>query len=176
MRIQSPMYSQAIYRPQQGQNFTQGLQPLPTSLAQSQASPLQSEFVQMMTEVFTKFFDMVLQLLNNKEAASIDQTPKGIGSSGEFLWKPDSESDGKLVILLPSGLTGNVAGVEVRHPESGRLLATGRFSGVKNGGREHFRFSKGGEEFPPGSVVKITLRDGSVRTVSVPKPAQRFTK
>ena len=101
------------------------------------------------------------------------------GSSGAasgpagFLWKPVSDSDGKLAILLPTRLTGNVAGVAVLSP-SGQIIERGRNSGVGNGGREHFRFSRPGGSFPPGSVVEITLRDGTKQRVTIETPNKRI--
>ncbi|MCB0310260.1 MAG: hypothetical protein KDD42_03435 [Bdellovibrionales bacterium] len=93
---------------------------------------------------------------------------------GDFLWKPESSSDGNLVILAPSRLTGRVKGVRVLGP-NGKVLARGSFSGVANGDREHFRFNKGGDSFPPGSVVEIQLKGGGTRTVEIKNPSQRYT-
>jgi hypothetical protein len=95
--------------------------------------------------------------------------------SGEFLWKPISDSDGKLVILLPSGLTGLVAEVTIQTPD-GKVIESGKFKGVANGGREHFRFSKDGGSFPDGSVVVIKLKDGSEQRIVIKETSARFTR
>ena len=96
------------------------------------------------------------------------------GSSNEFLWKPQSESNGNLVVLLPSSLTGNIDSVEVLGP-NGEPLATGSSAGVANGGREHFRFNKPGGSFPNGSSVRVTLRDGRTMNIPVGNTASRNT-
>lgn len=83
-----------------------------------------------------------------------------VDGPGGFLWKPASESDGKLVTLLPEKLRGKVAGVEVQSAD-GRSLAKGRFSGdQKNGGRPHYRFDRGGAAFGNNVKVVATLEDG----------------
>ena len=89
-----------------------------------------------------------------------------------FLWKPVSDSDGKLAILTPPNLTGKIASVRVLSP-TGQLIEQGRNGGVGNGGREHFRFSRGGAGFPSGSVVEIALKDGSRQRIKIEKPAER---
>ncbi len=77
-----------------------------------------------------------------------------------FLWKPQSESDGKLVTLLPENLRGKVQGVEIQSAD-GRVLDRGKFSGdQKNGGRPHFRFGKSGAAYGNNVKVVATLNDG----------------
>ena len=92
------------------------------------------------------------------------------GGSGEFLWKPSSESDGKLVVLFPSQYTGNIlsSGIyEAMPPSKENLVEEGRFSGDShNGGRAHFRFSRSGKSYPDNVYVVAQLTDG--RTISFP--------
>jgi hypothetical protein len=83
-----------------------------------------------------------------------------------FLWKPESDSNGNLVILLPPNMAGKVEGVKVLSPD-GAVLDEGKFSGVGNGDRPHFRFSKPGGSFPNGSIVEITMKDGSKQTITI---------
>jgi len=97
-------------------------------------------------------------------------------SNGEFLWKPQSEKDGKLAIVLPKSLTGKVKSVKILSADKTKTLATGKFSGVGNGDREHFRFSKAGGSYPDGAVVVITLEDGSKRNVVIKDSAVRYTR
>lgn len=89
-----------------------------------------------------------------------------------FLWKPVSDSDGNLAILLPPNMTGKVNGVNVLSPE-GQVLESGRASGVGNGGREHFRFKRPGGSFPPGCQVQILFKDGSQQTIPIENPGVR---
>lgn len=96
-------------------------------------------------------------------------------SSG-FLWKPISDKDGNLAILLPPRLTGKVRSVAVLSPDGSRTLQTGKYAGNGNGEREHFRFSKPGGDFPDGSIVLIKLADGSRRYMAIRDTAARLQK
>jgi len=80
------------------------------------------------------------------------------GSSG-FLYKPVSDTTGKLVVLMPSKLAGMIAGVKLYDP-SGNLLESGQHTGNGNGGRDHYRFKKAGAAYPDGLVVEATLSTG----------------
>jgi hypothetical protein len=108
----------------------------------------------------------------------IPKPPSGIplATSGEFLWKPASERDNKLVILLPSSLTSLVKSVQIISPKAKKVLETGAYSGIGNGQRTHFRFKKSGGSYPDGSIVLITLNDGSRRHVKIKNTEVRFTK
>jgi len=75
-----------------------------------------------------------------------------------FLWKPESDSGG-LVILLPSKYRSS--SVKLIGPD-GKVIEQGRSSGYANGNREHFRFSQGGGAYPNGTVVEVTTSDGNV--------------
>lgn len=89
-----------------------------------------------------------------------------------FLFKPVSESDGKLVVLLPSRLSGLIAGVQLYDPAA-RLLEAGRYTGVGNGGREHFRFNKPGSGYPDGTTVEVSLKTGDKLRYVVGDTSQR---
>jgi hypothetical protein len=99
-----------------------------------------------------------------------------MNGQGQFLWKPKSEKDGKLAVLLPKQYTGKVASVEVLSPDGQQKLAQGKASGVGNGDREHFRFNSPGEAFPDGSIVFVTLKDGSTSQVEIKNTSARFTR
>lgn len=103
-------------------------------------------------------------------------TGSQITQSGEFLWKPVSEKDQKLAILIPLNLTGKVKSVSILSPDKTKVLAKGTYSGVGNGNREHFRFPKAGEKYPDNSIVLITLKDGSTRSVTIRETSQRYTR
>jgi hypothetical protein len=117
---------------------------------------------------------------------SLTATSNQISSSGHafstgagFLWKPISESDGKLVILLPSSMTGNVrsAGIYSELPASSEtLIEAGRFTGDrKNGGRAHFRFSRPGGAYPDGSFLIAHLTNGSTASFQIGDSSRRNT-
>jgi len=93
------------------------------------------------------------------------KAPSGpsIGAPDGFLWKPFSESDGNLVVLLPSDIRNGsvvIVGADGARTE-------GRFTAVANGGREHFRFDQPGSSFD-GSRVEtssgnFSIDDGGLR-------------
>ncbi len=95
-----------------------------------------------------------------------------VGGGGGFLWKPVSDSTGKLAVLLPPQYTGQVRGVYVASP-SGAALESGGFSAVANGGREHYRFSKPGGGYPNGSHAVAMLKAGGSVHWTVPNTGSR---
>ncbi len=99
-----------------------------------------------------------------------------VSRTGEFLWKPVSEKDGRLAILLPSSMTGKVSEVCVIKPDGSRALQRGQASGVGNGNREHYRFSKPGGSFPDGSIVLIKMKDGTNRHMKISETSNRVTR
>jgi len=96
--------------------------------------------------------------------------------SGQFLWKPVSDKDGNLAILIPSKLTGKIKSVVVLSPDKSKVLGRGSYSGVGNGNREHFRFSKSGGEYPDKSIALVTLKDGSKQYVTIRDSSSRYTQ
>ncbi len=101
----------------------------------------------------------------------------GAGSSSElastgFLFKPISDSDGKLAILLPPKLAGMVAGVRLIGP-SGEVLESGRFSGNGNGGRDHYRFSRPGASYLDGLTVELTLKTNELIRYVIDETSER---
>lgn len=113
--------------------------------------------------------------IKTAEAVTIENTESSIGGIPPgFLWKPQSETDGKLVILLPSSVdTRSVKSVAIIDPASGKTIETGRFSGIGNGDRLHFRFSRSGANFPDHSVVEINFINGSRSRVAISDSASR---
>jgi hypothetical protein len=95
---------------------------------------------------------------------------------GGFLWKPVSDKNGDLVVLLPKKLTGKVHEVRVLSPDGKTTLSTGKYSGVGNGNREHFRFSEPGSSYPDGSIVLIQLNDGTTRHIKIKETSKRVER
>jgi len=77
-----------------------------------------------------------------------------------FLWKPVSDSNGKLVTLLPKNLAGKVQSVEIQDA-NGKVLDKGRAAGIGNGDRPHFRFDKPGAAYGDNLRVVARLADGT---------------
>jgi hypothetical protein len=98
--------------------------------------------------------------------------PKG----GGFLWKPISDKNGDLVVLLPKKLTGKVQEVRVLSADGKKTLGKGKYSGIGNGDREHFRFSKPGSAYPDRSIVYIKLEDGTTRHLRINDTNRRIER
>lgn len=96
----------------------------------------------------------------------------GAGSDVGFLFKPVSESDKKLVVLLPPRLSGMVQGLTLIGP-NGEVLESGRYAGNGNGGREHFRFNKPGAQYPDGLTVQAKLTNGEIVRYVIRETSQR---
>ena len=83
-----------------------------------------------------------------------------------LLWKPASDSDGNLVVLLPAMFNGIIDGGVTVNGEKGR------FTSVANGNRSHFRFSKPGSAYGSNAQVKWSS-NGKPYTVTIPNGATR---
>lgn len=94
------------------------------------------------------------------------------GAEG-FLFKPISESNGNLVVLLPAALSKQIESVVLKDSEDNEL-EQGTATGIANGDREHFRFSKPGGEYPENLIVEAKLKDGSLKTYKIADPSQRY--
>ena len=90
-----------------------------------------------------------------------------------FIWKPVSASDGKLAVVLPTSWSNLNPALEILDEEGEELIAKGRIAGVLSDGRKIVRFSAAGAEFPENCIVKVTLQDGSFRTVRIHDPQVR---
>jgi hypothetical protein len=94
------------------------------------------------------------------------------GGSGGFLFKPVADTNGKLVVLLPSKLAGMVNSVKLYDP-AGTLLEKGNYTGNGNGGRDHYRFTKSGGNYPDGLFIEATLTTGDKVLYRIPETSQR---
>jgi len=90
-----------------------------------------------------------------------------------FLWKPVSESDGKLAILFPNSfMKENVKDIEIISAAGTERPHSVTQNG-HNGNRIHARFGKGGSQYPAPATVKITMKDGSARVWQVNDTSNR---
>lgn len=106
---------------------------------------------------------------NTPDDDSDNDVPSG-GGDQRFLWKPVSENNGKLVVLLPARLTGKVnQGSVTVNGESGN------YSGVHNGGREHYRYSKPGGSYDAPAKINASLKAGGSESWTVTSPSSRTT-
>lgn len=95
------------------------------------------------------------------------------GKERGFLWKPVSDEK-KLVVLLPAAFAGKTSTAGSLH-YGGSQLEPARYTGVANGGREHYRFSKPGAAYPAGVEFKITDVSGASWAWTITKPGARAT-
>ena len=117
-------------------------------------------------------------------ARSLDEPSNAaaVGSSGShsseavsgtgFLFKPVSDSDGRLAVLLPPRLAGLVQSVSLVGP-NGEVIETGRYAGNGNGGRDHYRFTKAGGQYADGLIVQATLATGELVRYTIRETSQR---
>lgn len=84
------------------------------------------------------------------------------GEDGGFLWKPVSESNGRLVILLPTQYRGRVGSCYVAD-SNGNIMEVGVFTtDSHNGNRPHFRFTKPGGAFGQNVYAVADIDTGTV--------------
>ncbi len=108
----------------------------------------------------------------------LDSSSSGdsIGSHGEgggFVWKPRSESDGRLVALLPPQYRGNVRSAHIANSNGG-VIEQGRFAGdVHNGRRPHYRFTQHGSAYGSNIYLVADLIEGGTVHWPIPHGAQR---
>jgi len=106
-------------------------------------------------------------ILPNGSSLSGSQSLDG---GGGFLWKPISESDGKLAILLPQLMAGMVEKLEIHSslpPDENSKVATGDYKTDSNGGRPTFRFDKPGDDYGNDLHVVAYNKDGTTATWSI---------
>ena len=98
------------------------------------------------------------------------------GAEG-FLWKPRSESNGRLVVLLPNSLRGEVTSASIHTTDSfseSTKIEEGRFAGDDhNGERPHYRFNQSGPGY--GNDIWVIARTSSgVQGWNIPAGSQRW--
>ena len=74
----------------------------------------------------------------------------GIDGSGGFLWKPEGENTGNLVVLFPSEFTDRFLSVVATIAGD---FEEGTFTGFSNGDRQTWRFSKPGSAYDGKLIV-----------------------
>jgi hypothetical protein len=96
-------------------------------------------------------------------------------ASNEFLWKPQSESDGKLVVLFPQSYREETVR-SITVDGKGRVDRPTRVSqDGSNGDRIHARFGSSGASYGKNVKVTLSFKGGGDRTWTVHNGAGRFT-
>lgn len=103
--------------------------------------------------------------------------PQGTNVDGAegFLFKPITNNEGKLAVMFAQSWTGNILGVRLLD-STGNLIEDGihKTEGTAETGREKYTFSKQGGDYPNDISVEVTLKDGTVKTYSIPDPSKRY--
>jgi len=92
---------------------------------------------------------------SSDDSSSAEPAAASSGGGGGFVWKPVSEGDGNLVVLLPPGASDSAL---TANGQSGRNV------GRTNGNRPTFRFSSPGCNF--GGGVSVRGNAGFSRTIA----------
>jgi len=99
---------------------------------------------------------------------SLEQLIGKRGPNGGFVWKPKSEGDHKLVVLLPASLTDGIKAGWIADKD-GNVVEGGRYVGSQhNGGREHYRFNRQGGDY--GRDLFLVSRDRNNQLIHWPIP------
>lgn len=89
------------------------------------------------------------------------------------LWKPVSESNGNLVFLTAPQYNGRMSYVDLVGP-GGQTLERGRYTGIHNNNRGHWRFSKPGGRYPSGTRAVVRFDNGGGVEYNIANPGQRY--
>jgi hypothetical protein len=94
---------------------------------------------------------------------------------GEISWEPAGASGMPRMRFRPSQ-KNKWEKVEILSPDGTQVIATGKFVRNTSNGRPEFTFDKPASEFPPGSIVMMTFKNGEgVRYTEIQNPAANFT-
>lgn len=92
-------------------------------------------------------------------------------NSPQFLWKPVSESNGRLVVLFPSQIRiETVQSITIND----RFKPSNTSQNGANGDRIHARFDKPGKDYGNQAVVKIVTKSGQEFTWTIPRGKDRY--
>ena len=108
--------------------------------------------------------------------ASSTVTPKGtsIDGSGGFLFKPISNNENKLAVILPSTMAHLVEDVVIKD-STGKVIDQGRSTGFGDAGtNEKFAFNKQGAHYPKNITVNVKLSSGKTISYKIPDPSKRY--
>ena len=89
-----------------------------------------------------------------------------------FLYKPESEGDHNLAVLLPVAMTDDVTSVKLIS-NSGEVLESSSIQG-KHDGRGVFRFDHPGSYYPDNLTISVTLKDGTTKEYYIPDSSERW--
>jgi len=152
-----------------GQDTTVALDELASALARSEA---------VMKGIESGEIDVSpLSLTASSSSSGSTSGAQNVDGTGGFLWKPVSESDSKLVVVLPTELKGSIDRVEVHSglpPTSETLLGQARASGeLDSDGRPFFRFGEAGGSYGSNVQLVVFKNNGEILNWSIDDGSQR---
>lgn len=95
------------------------------------------------------------------------------GPNGGFLFKPEADHSGKLVVLLPEAMGHKVESVLLKDKD-GKVVEEGSSSGYANGNREHWRFDRTGADYPKNIEVVVKFENGEKKIYKIDDPSKRY--
>ena len=122
--------------------------------------------------------------LDSGATGSTSSTSSGVAATGSqqldggggFLWKPVSESTGKLAVILPESFSGNVDRIEIHTAlpaTDENKLASVDYTKDYEDGRPLFRFDKSGAEYGDNVYVVAYNNDGSTANWEISDGSER---
>ena len=98
-------------------------------------------------------------------------------SGNDYLWKPRSDSDGKLVVALPPAFKNSIDKVELHRTipmGAGTYIERGGFAGLANGDRSYFRFDHAGSSYSDGLYVVVFRSAGRKVAYHIPNTSGTY--
>lgn len=97
-----------------------------------------------MKKIWEKIKEWWYKLIGKKEK-KCKLNPSDFKSG--FIWKPIAEHNSNVVVLLPANATGRTK-KQGHLEQGGKIIESANYTGIGNGNREHYRFSKTGAKYP----------------------------
>ena len=109
-----------------------------------------------------------------KATSGVAATTGKLDGQGGFLFKPVSNNEGTLAVILPKELSQGVQSVVIKDSD-GKSIESGRFKSFgDNGTNAKFTFRKPGGSYPKNITVEVELRGGEKRSYSIKDPSMRY--
>ena len=108
------------------------------------------------------------------KVTTVTATGRKIDGADGFLFKPISQNERKLAVLLPESMAYNIDKVILRDAE-GKAVERGRFTSYGDTGtRAKYVFSKQGGSYPKDISIEVHGLDGKVTKYQIPDPSKRY--
>ncbi len=118
-------------------------------------------------------FDMEDMSAQTVSAGSEAVTLTADSYSDGLIWKPSSDSNGDVAIILDSYLKNNIDSVTLLD-SSGKVLEEKGVVKVDDRDRSILFFNRSGDEYPDDLTVRVSLKDGDAVQYLVANPSDRL--